>query len=473
MSSGLTTAAARTVLGRLESSGGRAELVARRLGDAIRRGLIVDGERLPAESELAAQLGVSPVTLREALTLLREQGLVSTRRGRRGGSFVHAPADAEEPLRRFSVSDLRDLGDQRGAILTAAAGLAAQRAVPEEVGRLREQLERLHASADAGERRRANAELAIAVAAAAQSPRLTHEEARLRSELGDLLRLEVGVDEALARGLVDAIAEQQPGRARELAARLVARETEDLIALRLAAPDLRAGEALDDVAGELERLAAALHALGTQFAALAAARRDDLAPLRPAILALLDGHAELITGAGVVTRPGLLADAPRWLEWWWVGEGGGPEALRVNLDPAAPDFYDYTTTAWYAPHGPCLAGPYVDYACTNQYAITMSVPVQGPAGFLGVAAADVLLARLERRVAPPLAALGRPVALTNADGRVIASTEPAVTPGRRLALDDEAAGAVRAAPVRGWLLVDLPALRPGPRSRRSPRARRP
>jgi hypothetical protein len=44
------------------------------------------------------------------------------------------------------------------------------------------------------------------------------------------------------------------------------------------------------------------------------------------------------------------------------------------------------------------------------------------------------------------------VALTNAHGRVIASSEPAVAPGRRLALDD---GRVRAAPIPGWLLVDV------------------
>src|SRR5262249_57906050 len=132
---GLTTAAARTVLAPLEESGGRAELIARRLGEAIRVGLILDGEKLPPESDLAARFGVSTVTLREALTILREQGLVSTRRGRRGGSFAHAPADPTEPLRRFSVNDLRDLADQRGAISGAAARLAAERAVPEEVRR--------------------------------------------------------------------------------------------------------------------------------------------------------------------------------------------------------------------------------------------------------------------------------------------------------------------------------------------------
>jgi hypothetical protein len=143
----------------------------------------------------------------------------------------------------------------------------------------------------------------------------------------------------------------------------------------------------------------------------------------------------------VVTAPGLLADAPRWLEWWW---GAGPERLRVNLDPAAPDFYDYTTTEWYTASAPCLAGPYVDFACTNEYAITMSVPVVG----FGVAAADILVASLERRVLPALVALDRPVALTNAAGRVIASNTPELTPGLRVDVGDGRAS--------GWRLVDAP-----------------
>ncbi|HET8756412.1 MAG TPA: cache domain-containing protein [Solirubrobacteraceae bacterium] len=198
-----------------------------------------------------------------------------------------------------------------------------------------------------------------------------------------------------------------------------------------------AGELLGDVIAELDRVFGALAELGAAFGALAGEplRRSDVETLRPAIFALLADHADLVTGAGVVTAPGLLADAARWLEWWW---GAGPEPLRVNLDPAAPDFYDYTTTEWFAATAPCTAGPYVDYACTNEYAITLSVPVPGS----GVAAADVLVTSLERRVLPALVALDRPTALTNGDGRIIASNDPDLAPGLRV----DAHGP-------GWLLV--------------------
>src|ERR1700735_5121517 len=70
----------------------RAEEVALRVGQAIKLGLLPDGEQLPSEAEFAAQLGVSPMTLREALAMLRQQGLVQTLRVRAGGTFVQRPA---------------------------------------------------------------------------------------------------------------------------------------------------------------------------------------------------------------------------------------------------------------------------------------------------------------------------------------------------------------------------------------------
>ncbi|MBV9832650.1 MAG: FadR family transcriptional regulator, partial [Marmoricola sp.] len=94
----------------------RSGLVVRRLSDAIALGLLPDGSQLPGEMDLASTLGVSTVTLREALAVLRADGLLETRRGRGGGSFVRLPsggADAltRRRLRELSVMELRDLGD--------------------------------------------------------------------------------------------------------------------------------------------------------------------------------------------------------------------------------------------------------------------------------------------------------------------------------------------------------------------------
>src|SRR3954471_12674143 len=69
--------------------GGNAfEITVARLAQAIRLGLVPVGERLPPERELAERLQVSRVTLREAIAALREAGLLASRRGRSGGTFV-------------------------------------------------------------------------------------------------------------------------------------------------------------------------------------------------------------------------------------------------------------------------------------------------------------------------------------------------------------------------------------------------
>ncbi|GAB3596541.1 FCD domain-containing protein [Angustibacter peucedani] len=182
---------------------GRAEAVTRRLSDAIALGLLPDDEQLPSETDLAERLGVSTVTVREALTSLREQGLVRTRRGRGGGSFVCAPDDAATSvlrarLRRFGLGELRDLADHYAAISGACARLAAERADENDLARLAAGTERLEAAADAGARRRAEGQYHLELAAAAQSPRLTREEIALQSAVGPVLWLPYSDDGAVA-----------------------------------------------------------------------------------------------------------------------------------------------------------------------------------------------------------------------------------------------------------------------------------
>lgn len=59
-----------------------------RLVAAMALGHLAPGDRLPAERELAAQLGVARSTIRDAVARLRDAGLVDVRRGRSGGTFV-------------------------------------------------------------------------------------------------------------------------------------------------------------------------------------------------------------------------------------------------------------------------------------------------------------------------------------------------------------------------------------------------
>jgi len=460
---GLTTATARTILGSGQIPG-RAEQVAQRLGEAIRLGLILDGERLPSEVQLSEQLGIATVTLREALAALREQGLIVTRRGRGGGTFARSP-QVELPdsppwrLLDFSTHDIRELGDHRAAISGMAAQLAAQRALPEEIANLYRQVERLRAATTASHRRRADTQFTIEVAAAAQSSRLAREELALRAEVGDLLWLERSDadHEASVRSraeLVDAIRRSDPQRSRELAEHHVATDTRRLLAARLELDDLRLRdtnrirrppsrrEVLKQITGQFEQIFVSLEPLAAAFAELAGgadkARPEGLPKLREIIFEVLNTHNGLVTGAGAIAAPDTMPGSRYWLEWWWTRTSGEPEALRVNLDPAAPDFFDYTSADWYL--SPMrnstrhVAGPYVDYACTNEYALTVAVPVIIHDRFAGVAAADVLVSNLQRQLLPALRTLSEPALLLNSGGRVIASSSPQFASGMHVPL---------------------------------------
>ena len=64
------------------------QAVAEHLRTLIHRGEVGPGDRLPAERELAEQLGVARISLREALKILQDEGYVQVRRGALGGAYV-------------------------------------------------------------------------------------------------------------------------------------------------------------------------------------------------------------------------------------------------------------------------------------------------------------------------------------------------------------------------------------------------
>src|ERR671935_1013811 len=78
-----------------------------RLGTAIRLGLLTPGSRLPPERDLAAELGISRSTLRQAITTLVQSGHLVSLRGRSGGTFV-----AERPP--LAEKNGRSLEEARG-----------------------------------------------------------------------------------------------------------------------------------------------------------------------------------------------------------------------------------------------------------------------------------------------------------------------------------------------------------------------
>ena len=79
---------------------GAVEQVVRRIGEAIGAGVLAPGERLPGQVELAETLGVARMTLRQALAVLEEGGVVRRVPGRGGGTFV-AKGKIERDLSRI------------------------------------------------------------------------------------------------------------------------------------------------------------------------------------------------------------------------------------------------------------------------------------------------------------------------------------------------------------------------------------
>ncbi len=97
-----------------------------RLLSIIKLGMVAPGEKFPAERELAAQLGISRITLREAIRELSEAGYVSSRRGRFGGTFVTSapPAPDKAELRRLAFADAGKLSDALTFRLAVESGAA-------------------------------------------------------------------------------------------------------------------------------------------------------------------------------------------------------------------------------------------------------------------------------------------------------------------------------------------------------------
>lgn len=109
------------------------EQTVERLATAIRMGVVPVGQRLPPERELAEQLGVSRVTLREAIKALVQAGHVVSARGRTGGTIVvydpaaRQPGDPRRVARRLGREHVLDALALRAVVEPGAAELAAGR----------------------------------------------------------------------------------------------------------------------------------------------------------------------------------------------------------------------------------------------------------------------------------------------------------------------------------------------------------
>lgn len=97
--------------------------IVEQVGDAVARGLLKPGDKLPPVRRLAAELVVNPNTVARAYTHLERSGLVTTKKG--SGTFIGDPN-----LRRKDIGDLNLLIERIDLLIARALNLALS---PDEV----------------------------------------------------------------------------------------------------------------------------------------------------------------------------------------------------------------------------------------------------------------------------------------------------------------------------------------------------
>lgn len=171
---------------------GTARRVARLLMQLMRSEALHPGDRLPAEQHLARSLGVSRASVREALAVLDEAGLIERRKG--SGTYIRRLRSPEvlEALvgaARTDAAFFAELLVVREALEGKAAELAAIRATREELAAIDEAAERIarpEAETDGG--LAADLEFHLTVAAASGNAALFRMVREVGSQLAHVRR---------------------------------------------------------------------------------------------------------------------------------------------------------------------------------------------------------------------------------------------------------------------------------------------
>jgi hypothetical protein len=218
---------------------------------------------------------------------------------------------------------------------------------------------------------------------------------------------------------------------------------------------------VEHIFDSLQPIATAMQTLWDRLEVAGCAPRSaDLAVLRDVVIGELQRQGQTFNSAGVVVADGVLADCPRYLEWWRCDHKNGGPAQKVSLDlnPNNEYFYDYTAMEWYAVprdrRTRWVYGPYLDYTSVYLYVCTFVVPVTTGRGvFLGIVRADVPVARLDAALLPTFTAGSLALALANAEGRVIVTNHADHVAGSKIR--NGAAGVSRPVASTPWSLVAL------------------
>lgn len=133
-------------------TGTLASRVADQLLSKIRSEDLAPGARLPSEQAMAQLFGVSRTVVREAIALLKVEGLLETRKG--SGAFVCRPEGAHalrsDRLTDESIQSLLNIIEVRRGIEAETAALAAVRRSPGQLAEIEQALRRIEEAVAAG-----------------------------------------------------------------------------------------------------------------------------------------------------------------------------------------------------------------------------------------------------------------------------------------------------------------------------------
>lgn len=178
-----------------------ADTIADHLERLIFEGVLRPGERLLPERELAQRLSVSRPSLRDALVLLEQRGLVKTdRQGSRVAEFLRPLTQPLELLIQSNARAPFDYMEFRGVIESAAAAFAAERATEidrETITGILDRMEAAHGQTDPAEEAEADADLHLATYEAAHNVVILH----LMRAFSEMLRRDVFYSRARLYGL--------------------------------------------------------------------------------------------------------------------------------------------------------------------------------------------------------------------------------------------------------------------------------
>jgi DNA-binding FadR family transcriptional regulator len=138
------------------SSNRMSEAIVEQIRGLIRSEQLRPGDRLPSERDLGERMGVSRVTIREAMRVLEAGGLIEIKVGARGGAIVTSPSSSKigsglADLISLSPLTAAEVTEARQVFEVGIIPLVVERATDDDVAELREMVAEHQAALKNGE----------------------------------------------------------------------------------------------------------------------------------------------------------------------------------------------------------------------------------------------------------------------------------------------------------------------------------